>query len=213
VNAGDFVFAAVPARIPASRLLGDLVDNWRAERIRLRDVVDVLGDRAYGLLFLLFALPNTVPSPFVGQSGVCGVPLIFLTAQLMIGLPHPWLPSWLGDRSMPTIHFAAGVRKAIPWLQRMERLLQPRLRWVCKPGMQKLLALLCVVLAIVLALPIPLGNIPPAISISLIALGLIEHDGIAIGIGVVAGAGSLVIASAVVGSMVAGCLYVLGISF
>ncbi len=210
MNAGSFVLEAVPARIPASRLLGDLVENWRGERIRLKDIVDVLGDRAYGLLFLLFALPNTVPSPIVGQSGVCGVPLILIAGQLAIGLPHPWFPAWLGERSLASADVAAAVRKAIPWLQRMERLLRPRLRWACTRPMERLLALLCVVLSVVLALPFPFSNVPPAIAISLIALGLIEHDGYAIGLGVVAAVGSLAVGGVVIGSMLAGCAFLLG---
>jgi hypothetical protein len=44
-----------------------------------------------------------------------------------------------------------------------------------------------VALSVVLALPIPFGNTPVALSIIIIALGLLEGDGVALLVGVCAG--------------------------
>lgn len=190
------------ARVPASRLLGDFLAGWQGERVRLKDVVDVLDDRAHGLLLLILAVPNIIPNPVPGLSGVLGVPLILVAAQLMLGLRQPWLPAFLAERSMSIDRFRALVLKVIPWLQRLERLLNPRLRWICRRPAEQLLAAFCVILAIILALPIPLGNTPTALAISLIALGLIEHDGAAIAAGVAVGAAGIAIVSAVLVALI-----------
>lgn len=184
-------------RVPASRLLTEFAMQWQGDRVRLRDVIGVLDDRAYGLLLLVLAAPNIVPNPIPGLSGMLGVPLILVAGQLMLGLRQPWLPGILADRSMSNPGFRAIVARIIPTLQRVERLLHPRLRWLCTPPFEQLLAGFCVILAVILALPIPLGNTPTALAISLIALGLIEHDGLAIAAGVVVGIGSIAIVSAV----------------
>ena len=42
---------------------------------------------------------------------------------------------------------------------------------------------ICFVLAAIITLPIPLGHLAPGTAICLLALGLMEHDGIVIGVG------------------------------
>ncbi|MBC7950886.1 MAG: exopolysaccharide biosynthesis protein [Rhodospirillaceae bacterium] len=156
-----------PSRLPASRLLIDFLAQWQGERVRLKDVVDILEDRAYGLLLLIFAFPNVIPNPVPGLSGILGMPLMLVAAQLVIGRPHPWFPKFLAERSMKTADFRTVVEKVVPWLRKLERLTRPRLRGLCKPPAERLLAAFCLILAIVLALPIPLGNILPALAVSL----------------------------------------------
>ncbi|MCR6630534.1 MAG: exopolysaccharide biosynthesis protein [Magnetospirillum sp.] len=202
-----------PSRTPASQLLTEFVTQWQGERVRLQDVVDVLEDRAYGLLILIFAFPNAIPNPVPGLSAILGVPLVLVAAQLMIGRPHPWFPKVLAERSMATADFRQVVEKIVPWLRKLERLTRPRLQWLCQQPFERLLAFFCMILAIVLTLPIPFGNMLPALAISLIALGLIEHDGIAIGAGIAIGVTSLVIASAVVVAMVEAFLFFLRQAF
>lgn len=202
-----------PSRLPASRLLTDFLAQWQGERVRLKDVVDILEDRAYGLLLLIFAFPNVIPNPVPGLSGILGMPLMLVAAQLVIGRPHPWFPKFLAERSMKTADFRTVVEKVVPWLRKLERLTRPRLRGLCKPPAERLLAAFCLILAIVLALPIPLGNILPALAVSLIALGLIEHDGLAILTGIEVGLVSIFIVSAVIVAMVKAFLFFLQQAF
>lgn len=205
----DTASAAFPHRIPASRLLRDFVAGWQGDRVRLGDIVGVLDDRAYGVLLLVLAAPNIIPNPIPGLSGMLGVPLVLVAAQLMIGRRHPWLPRVLADRSMGAAGFKAVVNRIVPWLERLERLLHPRFRWLCRPPAERLLAAFCVILAIVLALPIPLGNTLPAFAVTLVALGLIEHDGLAIGASIVVGIVSLVVVSAVLVALAKALLFFL----
>ena len=63
---------------------------------------------------------------------------------------------------------------------------------------ERLVGLFLLVLAIVLTLPIPFGNWLPAFAISIIALAIVEKDGVAVLIGIVLGVIGLFIAGAVV---------------
>lgn len=180
-----------------------LADDRRRERVRVADVFAALQDQALAALILLFALPNTVPVP-PGTSGVLGVPLLFLTAQLALGLPA-WLPSPLSSRSLPRESFARGVQRLLPWLQRARPLLQPRWLPLLGPLPLRLVGLLCLALAVVLALPVPLGNMAPAAAISLMMLGVLRHDGAWLLAGALLG----LVALAVAGTVVHGALLAL----
>ena len=136
-----------------------------AQRIAVGDLLDALGDRALAALLFVFAFPNVLPVP-PGTSAVLGAPLVFLAAQLCFGL-RPWLPAVIARRSMPRKDFAALVQRIGPWLERAERLLRPRAVLLTVPPMEYLIGAVCLVLGLILTLPIPLGNVLPALSISL----------------------------------------------
>lgn len=147
-------------------------------------------------MLFIFAVPNTIPVPS-GVSGVLGAPLIFLAAQLMLGRP-PWLPRLISDRSFARTDFEKVVVKVGPWLQKAERLMRPRLEFLAKPPAEYLIGAIVLILSIILFLPIPLGNMLPAIAICVLALGLIERDGVWVLIGMAVSIASAIIVSSVI---------------
>lgn len=187
--------AAAPADALSRTLLALSGDEGR-ERIRIADLLAAMKDQALAALILLLALPNLLPVP-PGTSGVLGVPLLFLAAQLALGLPA-WLPSPIAARSLTRERFAALTRALLPWLARVDPLLRPRWPALSAPLWVRLAGLLCFVLAAVLALPVPLANMAPAFSISVMMLGVLRHDGAWLLAGAAAGIASLAIALAVI---------------
>lgn len=159
-----------------STILWELSTDTQRERIAISDLLVALGDRATGALIFIFAFPNVLPTP-PGTSTILGAPLIFLAAQLMLGRA-PWLPAFVANRSMTRSDFSSLVKRIVPWLQRAEGLLRPRLSSFTLPPMEYLVGLLSLLLAVLLVLPIPLGNVLPALAISLMALGVLERDGL-----------------------------------
>lgn len=166
------------------------------ERIFIRDLLEELDHRALAAMLFIFAVPNTIPVP-PGVSGVLGAPLVFLAAQLMLGRP-PWLPGLIADRSFARADFEKVVGKARPFIEKAERLMRPRLGFLSRPPAEHLVGAMVLLLAIILFLPIPLGNMLPAIAICVFALGLIERDGLWIMIGTIITIVSVVIVSGVV---------------
>lgn len=169
-----------------STILTDFIASHQEPQVSVRHIRDALGHRAYGLLLFMFALPNIVPVGIPGVSTILGLPLVLLSAQLLLGLPAPWFPRWLLDRSVNSAKLAAAIRSALPYLMKLERILRPRLLWLTGPVAERLLALVCLTLAIILSLPIPFANWPPALAIALLALSLIERDGLLYGLGLMA---------------------------
>jgi hypothetical protein len=72
------------------------------------------------------------------------------------------------------------------------------------------------VLGGVLALPILGGNLLPAIAIVIMALGIIEHDGVAVLVGVITSVVSIAVVFAIIGTAIAvfvGSMRTIGINF
>ncbi|AWB06649.1 exopolysaccharide biosynthesis protein (plasmid) [Azospirillum humicireducens] len=155
------------------------------DRISLGEVMDALGDRAFGAMLLMLSIPNVLPVP--GLSTATGLPMILIGAQMAIGRHGPWLPRRMLAATFDRKAFLGVIRRAKPWAVRLERHLRPRLPVLAGPVAERLLGLAVMVLAGVLALPIVFGNQPPAFSIALIALGLMESDGAFVTAGLVAG--------------------------
>ncbi len=188
-----------------SAMLQALAQDDSRDRIAVSDLLEALGDRALAALLFVFAVPNALPVP-PGTSTVLGAPLVFLAAQLAFGR-RPWLPAVIARRTMTRADFAALVRRIGPWLVRAERLLRPRAMGLALPPMEYLVGLVCLLLALVLVLPVPLGNMLPALAISLLALGILERDGLWILAGLATAAVSAVVVSGVVFAMVKAAVY------
>ena len=188
------------AKRRVSEILDAVSQDTRRERISVGDLMHAMDARAVAALILLFALPNVLPTP-PGTSSILGLPLLYLCAQMMLG-KLPWLPAIIADRSMTRGDFRAFVGRVTPLLARAERLLKPRLLFITSARGEQVIGALCLLLAIVLAMPIPLGNMLPALAISLLALGVLERDGLWVLGGVVVAVLSLLIVWGVVWALV-----------
>ncbi|MBY5548500.1 exopolysaccharide biosynthesis protein [Rhizobium leguminosarum] len=188
-----------------SSILRQMAADHSRERISIGDLFDTMGDRAISALMLIFALPNAFPTP-PGTSAVLGAPLVFLAAQLTFGL-KPWLPKVIADRSMRREDFETIVGRIHRWLAWAERMLKPRLAIFAEPPAEYLAGAACLLLSIVLLLPVPLGNILPAVTISVFAFGILGRDGLFALIGFVMTAVSLIVAGGVIYGLVKAGIY------
>ncbi len=186
---------AVAGRARASDLLENILVAAHQPRVALGDLAAALGDRAFGALLLILSIPNILPVP--GLSTATGLPMILLGAQLAIGRSSLWLPRRLAAVTLDRDAFLAVVRRAHPCALRVERHLRPRFPALVGARAERALGLAVMLLAAVLALPILFGNQPPAFAIALIALGLIEGDGLFVLAGLVTGLIALGIVAAV----------------
>lgn len=190
-----------------SDVLFDIAADTTRPRISIGELLQALDDRALAALLLIFALPNAIPMP-PGTSSVLGTPLVFLTAQLALGL-SPWLPRFIANRSVSRSDFSAVVARLAPWLARAERLLRPRLLWLtCTMG-ERLIGAVCLFLAVVLVLPIPFGNMLPAAAISLLALGVLERDGLWVIAGLITAAAGTALVAGVLAGMAKAAMFLI----
>lgn len=162
---------APPQRV--SDLLDHLSRTWPHERVSLGDVTRLLGERGYGVLMFVLVLPGAVP----GVASIAAIPLTLVAVQLAIGLPRPWLPRVLAARSLSRAEFARMVERVAPYLRRIERLLRPRFMLLTGRIGERVIGLMCLILALLLTVPI-LFNWPLVVPIALMALAVLERDGV-----------------------------------
>lgn len=174
-----------------SEVLTDLAASWDQPRLSVAQLLTALGDRGLFGLLLILAMANVIPNP-PGTSAVLGLPMLYLSWQMMRG-EMPWLPQFLAARSFDINHFRALITRAMPHLNRIERLLRPRLTSLSSAASIKVLGGACLCLSAVLVLPIPFGNLLPAAAIAIIALGALERDGLWTIAGVLFGAASVIL--------------------
>lgn len=157
-----------------SHIIRDLADR---DSVSIGEIVDVFGTRAFGALLFIFALPNLLPLP-PGSSTILGAPLLLLTPQVAFGVDAPWLPKAVDARRISGADLGRVFGRLLPWVERFEKISRPRIAPVFNPFGQRMIGAICSVLAFVLILPIPLGNLLPALTIGIFGFSLFQRDGL-----------------------------------
>jgi hypothetical protein len=190
--------------VPLSVLLRTLPDLG-GKVVTVGEVIAHFGPRAFGALLFVFALPNLLPLP-PGSTTLLGLPLLLFAPQLALGSQQPWLPQRLRTRAFD----AAALRKigtrASVWVERAEALTTRRGAFMFGPLGAALIGIVCTLLAVVLILPIPLGNLLPAFTIAVFGLSLVQRDGLLALVGYAlasASAGALVVAANIILALLA----------
>jgi hypothetical protein len=169
----------------ASAALRRLADEPGPERISLDHILTRLSDRAFGIILVVLAAPNLLPMP-PGVSTVLGLLIFLVAVQVLLGRHRLWVPASLRRRSIARQAFQRIVKRFAPLLERIERLCRPRALWVTAGPTERLLGLVTILLAIVIAVPIPfIGQAPPAIVIGILSVSMIERDGVLVLAGIV----------------------------
>lgn len=162
--------------LPLSAVLTAIAEHVEP-RISVEELMQKFGGRAIGALLFVFGLACMLPLP-PGATTIFGFPLVLLAPQLVIGAAVPWLPEGVRRRTLSTADLKAGLPKVIPWLQKVEAVSRPRLTFLFGGVGERVLGLVCTALALVLILPIPGGNILPAMAVSALSFALIQRDGL-----------------------------------
>ena len=163
-------------RRPVSAILNGIAQH-EADRISMGELTERFGGRAMGALLFVFGLACMLPLP-PGGTTIFGIPLLFLAPQLVFGAEAPWLPQRVRQRTIAVSDLKSGLPRLVGWLRRVEAVSKPRLVFLFSPWGQRAIGLVCALLALVLILPIPLGNILPALAVTVLSFSLIQRDGV-----------------------------------
>jgi len=203
----DFRLKERPAR--TSQVLRDFIETLDAERVSFEDIIAALGDRGLGVLIALFAVPNILPSTVPFGNVATGVPVVFLAVHLMLGWPRLVLPRVLAEMTIKASILRTFAPRVANVLARIERLLQPRLLAVSNPVAERSVGGICLLLSLISASPIPFAHMLPALGLTIVGLGLIEHDGLAIITGLAIGVIGALLLALVLFGLAAGLSHVL----
>ena len=166
----------------------------------LGELVEGFGERAFGLMVVMATLPAFIPSP-VGAGAIAGPLVVFLGAQMLAGRVHPWLPRRLRERQLARESVRRFMDRLGHWLEKVERITRPRADAIARGAGWRVTGALMAGHGVALSLPVPLTNYPFAFVLVILAIALIERDGI-----VVAACWFLMLASMAIVTLFGGAL-------
>jgi hypothetical protein len=160
------------ATAPISRIVAEVAAQFPGERISIGEMAEAFGDRAFGLLILLLLLPAMLP----GMASVFGLPVLILGIQMGLGRQAPKLPAFINRQTVRRSDLLRLASVSSKGLSRIERFVKPRAGWWTSPAGDRVVGWLTVFSALMLILPGPGTNGPPAFGNIVMALGVVEHD-------------------------------------
>ena len=157
-------------------LLRHAADVPKKVRHEIRtQVMAVLDDARFGRIFAVVIIP--------GLSLIFGLPMIALATQMVMGGQTPIFPDIINCRTIPREALDKGIRKGLVWVERSQRYVRPRFLVLSSPNLDRVNGLVCLAMALMMAWPIPFLNLIPTVGILMVALGLLERDGLFVAIG------------------------------
>jgi hypothetical protein len=174
--------ANTDARGPASEVLRDLLRDLPPDHFTLAWLSSRLRRSSFGIIVLILALIAMVP----GISYVAGLLLLAPAIEMIAGRSAPTFPRRIANRHLPSRHLAAMVRRMLPSLMYVERVIRPR--WQLPLSATKRLVGVAVLLltALLLLTPLPLIQVAPGLVIVLLSVAYVEDDGLILSFGLLA---------------------------
>jgi hypothetical protein len=152
-----------------------------AERVSLQTLAHAHGPAAHGTWLLLMAVPCLLPVPGVGT--VLGLGMVALAVAM-----------WRGQSAVCLPRRVAELELSSQWAQRVlgmlafsydvaGRVARARLSHLALAEGRSWTAAAIGLMALIVVMPIPFGNVLPAVALMLIGLGLVFRDGVAVVLG------------------------------
>lgn len=185
-----------------SRELEQIRTGLNGEDTTLGALVDEIGERGFGLMFLVLALPAALPLPAPGYATPFGIVMALLGGQMFLGRSTPWLPEVARKRRLSYGLVDFSIRNGGRLLTVVEWIVRPRIRTLARNRVfLGAVAVVVVAMSLFMMLPIPLTNTAPSFVIFVLAAGILEEDGLLLLAGILLApvAGVIAIAALVFG--------------
>src|SRR5258707_13167883 len=158
--------------------------RMKDKALTLAEVKQALKGRGSAMLLILLALPFCFVA-IPGLSMPFGISICLIGVCLAIGR-EPWLPRFIMHRRLSTARSTQLLTAAIKMARMLESFVRPRLGFFHKGQVVSRLIGLAIVIAglgLMLPLPIPFSNSLPAWAVVLLAVGMLEKDGLCVLLG------------------------------
>ncbi|MFC5707036.1 exopolysaccharide biosynthesis protein [Aeromonas eucrenophila] len=149
--------------------------------ISLRDMLSLVGEQGMLLFCVLLTVPFLLPVSIPGVSTPFGLLILFIGVGITLNRV-PWLPTILMERRFAADQLKPTLHKGADLLARIDRFIRPRLLPLTGSTLiNRCNGLLIMLAALLLMLPlgaIPFTNAMPAWAILLLAIGMLQRDGL-----------------------------------
>lgn len=170
-------------------------------RVTLGDILEAVGTRSFAPLLMLTG--TLLASPLSGIplfSTTMGVIVMLVSAQMLSGRRHFWLPHWVLSRRLQR----EKLLRVLRWLKQpcaiIDCYLKPRLTYLVRGSSQVLIALICSVIALMMPIMemVPFSSSLVGVMFCAFGLALVAQDGL---VALLAYAMLMIIAAVLVGAL------------
>lgn len=169
------------------------------QTMSLQQLFRLHGRAGPGALLVVLSVPCMLPIPGAGMFLSMG--MVMVAWMIWRYYPRLVMPRKVGRWKLSAT-MARRALHTLAWMyDQASRVMRVRMAWWLQPLHRIWLAPLVALLALVIFLPIPFGNVLPAAVLMLIGLGLVFEDGLAMLIGVVLGVTLLAVLIALASGM------------
>src|SRR2546429_1689819 len=187
-------------RMPSSQVLEEVIRQAPGEYVTVGWLTSTLHRHSFGRIILCLGLLATTP---VGST-VPGLILAVMAVQLIVGRGEPVFPHFIMTRRLSTKQLLRLGGRAIQVLKYLEKAVHPRWPMIFEATKRAVGVIVLLLTAVLLLTPVPLGNVAPAMVISLISLAYVEEDGLLLSVAFLAAIILIGIASAAVWGTIVG---------
>jgi len=163
------------------------------ERLTFHQLIERCGSKGFYLVLVFLALPMVIPVSVPGFSTIIGSIIGLLALKIALG-KSAHLPAFLGRRTISPEVRKGLVGGGVKVLRLIERIVRKRkTSWLSWRVIHFVNAGLIAFMALLLALPVPLpcSNPLPGAAVILLAVSMMEEDGVLIWFGYGLAAGSV----------------------
>jgi hypothetical protein len=174
--------------------------------LSIGEAQEVMGSTGIAFTVLFLAIPALTPIP--GPFGmVFGTALALISLQITFGRRSLWLPAVVRNRRISPAMLDLIIPHSAAMIARVEKVMRAGgLKALTGPIVQSLLGIPIFLLAVVIALPIPFGNILPVLSLVVLAVALMERDGLITLIGLLLATATIAVTAALLYLMLSAML-------
>jgi hypothetical protein len=175
-NSTPHINLARRLRRTARALRSDLA----GEATELQTLLEAHGHSSLAVVLVVLAVPAMIPVPGVPVGAIMSVGMYLVALAMILGLDSVPLPRRLAQVKLSG-RLARIILHRMAWLYAWTgRYARPRLGWLTGAAAKRCLGLFVAVMATVIFLPIPLGNIAPGAALVMLALSLLFMDGLGV---------------------------------
>lgn len=148
--------------------------------VSIGEMMDSVGRRTFGPVILLVGLILVTPlSGVPGMPTLMGLLTLLTLGQVLMGRKHFWLPGWLSQRQVPRQKLVQGLELLRLPAKRIDRLIRPRLTFLVKGLGLYVMALACMVIAVVMPATeiVPFSASIAGLALMAFGLAMISKDG------------------------------------
>ncbi len=155
--------------------------------LTVAEIMHLLHERGFGIMIVLFAIPSLFPGFLPPIPTLFSIPLCFFSVQMILRFKAPYLPPFIAKRKVKRANLQKGITKTMPYMQKIESIICPRMEFLCTPTAERYLGVLMLIFSLTIAIPLPMTNLVPSLAMVFMGVGILSKDGLAILIGIAIG--------------------------